>query len=96
MIVVFGRRSTLFALVYLFTCVVSIRYDGEKEKTLYVAGDSKQSPGTYFIDRVEDNSHQGRRKRDAATSAPAALHKNISTWVTVHFLIKFNHSPLLF
>lgn len=87
----FGRRVVFIALVYLFSCVLSLHHDG---KTLYVAREPTVNR-RFVIDRVEDKQHLERQKRDASTSPPAALQKNITTWVTGHFLFIFNHATPL-
>lgn len=91
MFLAFGRCIVFIVLAYLLSCALSVQYD---DKSLYVA----QEPAVnrrFLINRGEGTAHQERQKRDASTSPPAALQKNISTWVTVHFLIIFNHvTPL--
>lgn len=92
MLVAFGRRFVFIALVYLFSCALSVQHD---DKSLYVAQDSVEYR-RFVIDRgADDTTHLERQKRDASTSPPAALQRNISTWVNVHFLIIFNHATPL-
>lgn len=92
MLITLGRRVVFIALVYLFSCALSVQYDGT---SLYVAQEPMVNK-RFVIDRgAEEPAQLERRKRDASTSPPAALEKNISTWVTVHFLIIFNHATPL-
>lgn len=92
MLVAFGRRVVFITLVYLFSCALSVHHD---DKSLYVAQDPIVNRRFMINKGDEDTAHLERQKRDASTSPPAALQKNISTWVTIHFLIIFNHATPL-
>lgn len=91
MLVAFGPRVVFIALVYLLSCALSVQHE---DKSLYVAQEPVGSR-RFVIDRGEDTAQLERKKRDASNSPPAALQKNLSTWVTVHFLIIFNHATPL-
>ena len=99
MLLAFGRGIGFIVLVCLLSCVVSLRQYGTRGNTLYVAEDSQQSRGKLqVINRYaenEDSPGYERRKREATTLTSPAIQKNISTWVMVHILIKYDCSPLL-
>lgn len=98
MLVTFGRRTVFIALVFLISYVVSLRQYGSSSGSLYVAEDRLEK-GPKIMNRFEgepDKSQLERRKRDAAAPPTPAAQKNISTWVMIRFLIKFNLPPLLF
>lgn len=94
MLLVFGRGIGFIVLVSLLSCVVSLRQYGTPGNTLYVAEDLEPSRGKLqIINRNienEDSSHLERRKREATTLTTPAIQKNISTWVMVHILIKYD------
>ncbi|KAI5646183.1 sortilin, neurotensin receptor 3, domain-containing protein [Phthorimaea operculella] len=81
MLVSLGRGISWFAIVYLFSLVLCENLHSH-EKTLYVADPGLQKSRVYVINRDEESTHLERRKRDASTSPPAVLQKNISTWTT--------------
>lgn len=93
MLVTFDLRIGLLVVLYFFTCVVCEKRYGTLGKSLYVAGEQQRSLGkTFLINKYaeEESPSLERRKRDASVSTTPALEKNITTWVTDHFLIRFN------
>lgn len=99
MFVAFGRRITFIVLVNIISCAWCLRQYGTPGDTLYVADGEESTGKLTIINRFSDeeqHSQLERRKRDAAPTTPpaAAAQKNISTWVTIHFLVK-SKSPLL-
>lgn len=97
MLVAFGRRISLIVLVNIVSCVLCLRQYGTPGDTLYVAGEEQNNDKLTIINRSSENdeySHLERRKRDAvpsSTPTPATQNKNISTWVTIYFLVKSNN-----
>lgn len=93
MLLKFDLRIGLLAVIYFFTCAVCEKQYGTQGDSLYVAEEQQRGLGkTIIINRVteEETPSLERRKRDASVSSTPALEKNITTWVTVHFLIRFN------
>ncbi|XP_026332516.1 sortilin-related receptor isoform X2 [Hyposmocoma kahamanoa] len=78
MLVAFGRCVVFIVLGNLLSYALSVQHD---DKSLYVAQEPVAN-GRFVINRGEDTPHLERQKRDASTSPPAALQKNISTWTT--------------
>lgn len=99
MFVAFGRRITFIVLVNIVSFTLCLRQYGSPGDSLYVADEGESTGKMTIINRFSDDEQHSqleRRKRDAApTTPPAAVaQKNISTWVTIYFLVK-SKSPLL-
>lgn len=94
MLVAFRRRVSFILFVNIISCVLSLEQYGTPGDTLYVAREEQNNGKLTIINRFSENqeySQLERRKRDAvptSTPTPAIQNKNISTWVTIHFLVK--------